>query len=33
MEVLTYFGERADISSDNRRVALMGKSFGEAMVI
>src|SRR5262252_7852699 len=33
MEVLTYFGERADISSDNRRIAFMTKSFGDAMVI
>ena len=33
MEVLTHFGERADISPDNRRVAFMAKSFGDAMVI
>jgi hypothetical protein len=33
MEVLTYFGERADISPDNQRVAFMEKSFGDAMVI
>jgi hypothetical protein len=33
MEVLTYFGERADISPDNRRIAFMTKSFGDAMVI
>ncbi len=33
MEVLTQFGERADISPDNRRVAFMAKSFGDAMVI
>jgi len=33
MEVLTHFGERADISPDNRRVAFMTKSFGDAMVI
>src|SRR5438067_9833903 len=33
MEVLTYFGERADISPDNQRVAFMAKSFGDAMVI
>ena len=33
MEVLTYFGERADISPDNRRIAFMAKSFGDAMVI
>src|SRR6187401_2841604 len=33
IEVLTYFGERADISPDNQRVAFMSKSFGDAMVI
>ncbi len=33
MEVLTYFGERADISPDNERVAFMAKSFGDAMLI
>ena len=33
IEVLTRFGERADISPDNRRVAFMTKSFGDAMVI
>src|SRR3974377_918506 len=33
MEVLTHFGERADISPDNRRVAFMAKSFGDAMLI
>ena len=33
MEILTYFGERADISPDNQRVAFMAKSFGDAMVI
>lgn len=33
MEMLTYFGERADISPDNSRVAFMAKSFGDAMVI
>jgi len=33
METLTYFGERADISPDNRRVAFMAKSFGDAMVV
>jgi hypothetical protein len=32
-EVLTYFGERADFSPDNRRVAFMAKSFGDAFVI
>jgi Tol biopolymer transport system component len=31
--VLTHFGERADISPDNRRVAFMAKSFGDAFVI
>src|SRR5436309_5356791 len=33
IEVLTHFGERADISPDNRRVAFMAKSFGDAMTI
>ena len=33
LEVLTHFGERADISPDNRRVAFMAKSFGDAFVI
>src|SRR3954454_25199949 len=33
VEVLTRFGERADISPDNQRVAFMAKSFGDAMVI
>jgi len=33
VEVLTYFGERADISPDNQRVAFMAKSFGDAMVL
>src|SRR5204863_4758308 len=32
-EVLTHFGERADISPDNLRVAFMAKSFGDAMVV
>jgi hypothetical protein len=32
-EILTCFGERADISPDNLRVAFMAKSFGDAMVI
>lgn len=32
-EILTHFGERADISPDNGRVAFMAKSFGDAMVI
>jgi hypothetical protein len=33
MEVLTYFGERADFSPDNQRIAFMSKSFGDAFVI
>src|SRR5579884_4459319 len=33
VEILTYFGERADISPDNRRIAFMDKSFGDAFVI
>src|SRR5438094_3020451 len=33
IEVLTHFGERADISPDNQRVAFMAKSFGDAMVL
>ena len=33
IEVLTHFGERADISPGNLRVAFMAKSFGDAMVI
>ena len=33
IEVLTYFGERADISPDNQRVAFMAKSFGDAMAV
>jgi hypothetical protein len=33
IEILTHFGERADISPDNRRVAFMSKSFGDAMVV
>jgi hypothetical protein len=33
IEILTHFGERADISPDNQRVAFMAKSFGDAMVI
>jgi hypothetical protein len=32
-EVLTYFGERADFSPDNQRIAFMAKSFGDAFVI
>ncbi|HEX4808292.1 MAG TPA: hypothetical protein VH325_05150 [Bryobacteraceae bacterium] len=33
MEVLTHFGERADFSPDNQRIAFMDKSFGDAFVI
>ncbi|HEX4758099.1 MAG TPA: hypothetical protein VH308_08960 [Terracidiphilus sp.] len=33
IEVLTHFGERADFSPDNQRVAFMDKSFGDAFVI
>src|SRR3954452_10280553 len=33
IEILTHFGERADISPDNRRIAFMTKSFGDAMII
>src|SRR5919199_1419088 len=33
MEVVTHFGERADISPDNRQIAFMAKSFGDAFVI
>ena len=33
MEVLTHFGERADISPDNREVAFMAKSFDDAIAI
>src|SRR5207237_4977482 len=33
IEILTHFGERADISPDNRRVAFMAKRFGDAMTI
>lgn len=33
IEVLTKFGERADFSPDNNRVAFMSKSFGDAMLI
>src|SRR6476660_1838970 len=32
VERLTMFGERADISPDNSRIAFMAKSFGDAMV-
>jgi hypothetical protein len=33
IEVLTHFGERADISPDNGEIAFMTKSFGDAMAI
>jgi Tol biopolymer transport system component len=33
MEILTYFGERADFSPDNKSIAFMDKSFGDAFVI
>jgi hypothetical protein len=33
MEMLTHFGERADISPDNQEVAFMSKSFGDAFAI
>ena len=33
IERITWFGERADISPDNKQVAFMAKSFGDAMVI
>src|SRR6476620_3909980 len=33
IDQLTYFGERADISPDNKRVAFMAANFGDAMVI
>ena len=33
IEPLTHFGERADFSPDNQRVAFMAKSFGDAFVI
>jgi hypothetical protein len=33
IEVLTHFGERADFSPDNKSIAFMTKSFGDAMVI
>jgi len=33
IEPLTVFGERADISPDNKQVAFMVKTFGDAMVI
>ncbi len=33
IRVLTTFGERADFSPDNKQVAFMTKSFGDAMVV
>ncbi len=33
IKVLTHFGERADFSPDNKSIAFMAKSFGDAMVI
>jgi hypothetical protein len=33
IEILTIFGERADISPNNQEVAFMSKAFGDAMVI
>jgi hypothetical protein len=33
MEILTHFGERADFSPDNQRIAFMSKSFGDAFVV
>lgn len=33
IEILTHFGERADISPDNQRIAFMAKSFGDAFVL
>src|SRR5215470_7781491 len=33
IERITEFGERADISPDNQRIAFMAKSFGDAMAI
>ena len=33
IQVLTTFGERADFSPDNKQVAFMTKSFGDAMMI
>jgi hypothetical protein len=32
IRVLTHFGERADFSPDNKRIAFMAKSFGDAML-
>jgi hypothetical protein len=33
IQILTYFGERADFSPDNARIAFMAKSFGDAFTI
>jgi hypothetical protein len=33
IEMLTHFGERADIAPDNQHIAFMDKSFGDAFVI
>jgi hypothetical protein len=33
IELISHFGERADFSPDNRRIAFMDKSFGDAFVI
>ncbi len=33
IEILTHFGERADLSPDGRQVAFMAKSFGDAFVL
>lgn len=33
IEIITRFGERADIAPDNKSVAFMAKTFGDAMVI
>jgi hypothetical protein len=33
IQILTHFGERADISPDSRRIAFMAKSFGDAFVV
>jgi hypothetical protein len=33
IEIISHFGERADFSPDNQRVAFMAKSFGDAFVI
>jgi len=33
IEILTHFGERADLSPDNKRMAFMDKSFGDAFLM